>query len=257
MKKSLSVLLLSAFLLFSAEALITTPAQAKSPAKSSITAKKKIKKARHRKKQSRKARKAKGRKSNRTRGVTREQSISLLREYLPDYADLHETTDNEKARMYVPVPTTFDYRSPFASSELRTELIGTIDQWLGVRYRYGGSSTRGIDCSGFTSAVVSATLDPTFRGNSRWQAQQLMRVYDPDSLQFGDLLFFSGRSRRAARIGHVGIYIGNGVFAHSSTGRGVMYSHITDGYYQARYRWGGRFITNHGVYSSRHTYSHE
>lgn len=252
MKKSITLLLLTAFLFLGAEAVFTATAHAKKATASTVSAKKTVG---SKKKKARKAKKAKARKSKKSSGVTREQSISVLRKYLPDYADLHETKNAEVTRLYVSVPATFDYRSPFASSELRAELISTIDQWLGVRYRYGGNSHRGVDCSGFTSAVVSNTLDPDFRGNSRWQAQQLMPVFNTDSLQFGDLVFFAGRAKKSKRIGHVGIYIGNGVFAHSSTGRGVIYSHITDGYYTTRYRWGGRFLSHDAVYSSQHRYS--
>jgi len=128
--------------------------------------------------------------------------------------------------------------------ELRAELIKNIDNWLGTSYRYGGKSRRGIDCSGFTSVVVNSTLDVSFSGSSRWQSKQLEPIFITDSLQFGDMIFFSGTNRRSPRIGHVGIYLGNGVFAHASSRRGVVYSHITDGYYTERFRWGGRFVNS-------------
>lgn len=175
--------------------------------------------------------------------VTRKKSIDLLREYLPEYADLHETQSPDLNDTYVALPYDFDYRSPFVSPQLRVELIQNIDEWLGTRYRFGGQSKRGVDCSGFTSVIMSETLNQPFHGTSRWQAQQFLPIFTPDSLQFGDMVFFSGRNRKAKRIGHVGIFLGNGVFAHSSTGRGVIYSHINDGYYSERFRWGGRFTT--------------
>ena len=62
-------------------------------------------------------------------------------------------------------------------------------------------------------------------------------------MQFGDLIFFSGRNKKAKRLGHVGFYIGNGLFAHSSSGRGVIYTHISQGNYTERFRQGGRLPT--------------
>ena len=175
--------------------------------------------------------------------VKKETSISLLREYLPEYADIPEAQNVSNNDAFVEIPHGFDFHSPFASNRLRLELIRNIDRWLGTRYRYGGSSHRGVDCSGFTSTVISRTLNFAFQGNSRWQAGQFIPIFAMDSLQFGDMLFFTGRNRNSGRIGHVGIYLGNGVFAHSSTGRGVIYSHISEGYYSERFRWGGRFTT--------------
>jgi hypothetical protein len=180
------------------------------------------------------------------------KATAVLREYLPEYADILEAEDItlEKAfftgDLLVPVPADFDPRSPFIFPHLRIQLLHNIDDWLGTRYRLGGRSKRGIDCSAFTSTIMEETLNEEFRGTSRWQARQFTPIFDPDSLQFGDLMFFSGTNRRSKRIGHVGIYIGNGVFAHSSSSRGVTYSHITDGYYTRRFRWGGRFILEDG-----------
>jgi cell wall-associated NlpC family hydrolase len=185
-----------------------------------------------------------GKRSFARRSVPRQKSITVLREYLPEYADVHETKSKDQIDTPLPLPVRFDRRSPFAQAETRYDLIKNIDRWLGTRYRFGGSSKRGIDCSGFTSSVVSATLRQGFYGSSRVMAQRFVPIFTVDSLQFGDLLFFTGRNRKSDRIGHVGIYLGNGVFAHSSTGRGVIYTHISEGYYTDRFRWGGRFLTN-------------
>ena len=54
------------------------------------------------------------------------------------------------------------------------------------------------------------------------------------NLQVGDLVFFK---TTAAKVGHVGIYIGNGKFVHSSTGKGVIVTKLNDPYY-----WGARYV---------------
>ena len=178
----------------------------------------------------------------------RKRAITLLREYLPQYADILETEGITLKEAFftgdllVPLPYDFDSRSPFIFPHLRVQLLQNIDDWLGTGYRFGGWSRRGIDCSAFTSTIMAGTLNKKFRGTSRWQARQFTPIFDSDSLQFGDMIFFTGTNRFSKRIGHVGIYLGNGVFAHSSSSRGVTYSHITDGYYTKRFRWGGRFI---------------
>jgi cell wall-associated NlpC family hydrolase len=192
------------------------------------------KKHQHRKKSKHTARKNYARK---------EQALSVLREYLPQYADILETKEDVSPLSLTSLPQNYDRRSPFSSPKVRYDLLTNIDSWLGTRYRFGGASRRGIDCSGFTSTIMSRTLNEMFAGSSRVQAHRFDAIFSPDSLQFGDMLFFTGRRVRSGKIGHVGIYLGNGVFAHSSTHKGVTFSHITEGYYDQRFRWGGRFVT--------------
>lgn len=189
---------------------------------------------RHRKR-SRKSRRMK------CRPVPPEKSLALLRQYLPEVAGIYESNPKNESETVIPVGHGYDFRSPFSLPESRTKLINNINDWLGTRYRYGGKSGRGIDCSGFTSTVLTSSMGKLFVGSSKLQAQHVERV-ELDELQFGDLMFFTGRNRRSGKVGHVGIYIGNGVFAHSSTGRGVIYTHISEGYYKDRFLFGGRII---------------
>ncbi|MFA6234222.1 MAG: C40 family peptidase [Bacteroidota bacterium] len=179
-----------------------------------------------------------------------ERAFSVLREYLPRYADILEA---EMVRFedafyggssLLPIKTNYDARSPFTNPFMRLQLMQVINDWLGTRYRYGGRSKAGVDCSGFTSQVMTAALGRNFTGTSRFQSTQFTPIISLDSLQFGDIIFFTGTSRRSDRIGHVGIYLGNGVFAHSSTSVGVTFNHISDGYYTRRYRFGGRFTNS-------------
>ncbi len=192
----------------------------------------------HRYKYRKHSRKARRIKSHR---VPAEKSLALLRQYLPEVADIYETDHGDEDSKAIPVGAGYDFRSPFSDPHLRLKLITNINRWLGTRYRFGGSSKRGIDCSGFTSVVLSNTMGKMFAGSSRTQAQNVERV-ELNELQFGDLMFFSGPRGNAERVGHVGIYIGNGIFAHSSTGRGVIYTHISEGYYAERFLYGGRII---------------
>jgi cell wall-associated NlpC family hydrolase len=103
--------------------------------------------------------------------------------------------------------------------------------YLGARYCYGGSGSRGFDCSGFTSYIYRQH-GISLPHNSAAQ----YRVGKPVSrseLRPGDLVFFRTRGNR---ISHVGIYIGNGKFVHASSARGrVRIDTLTSGYYHQRY----------------------
>ena len=179
-------------------------------------------------------------KSRRSLENKRTEQLKILYEHFPLYKEWKETeiypySDFEFLN-------NFDRTSVFEDYFLRKKLIENINDWLGVRYRYSGRSKRGIDCSNFTSVIIKETLGKEIPAGSATQATLFKKIDDFENLQFGDLVFFSGRNRKSKRIGHVGIYIGNGLFAHSSTGKGVIYTHISSGYYEQRYRFGGRII---------------
>ncbi|MDI6604577.1 MAG: C40 family peptidase [Thermoanaerobacteraceae bacterium] len=109
-----------------------------------------------------------------------------------------------------------------------TRLIEYSKQFLGTRYVYGGSSPNGFDCSGFTQyvfgqfgIVIPRTAD---------EQATVGTMVDFNNLAPGDLVFF--RTLGSYTINHAGIYIGDGEFIHSSSGRGkVMISRIDSGYY--------------------------
>lgn len=134
-----------------------------------------------------------------------------------------------------------DPGTPFFNAELRGRLLARISDWLGTRYVRGGFGKRGVDCSNFTANVVRDSLGARdFPRSPAEQAKVVEPVSRQGDLRFGDLVFFKGINARANRIGHVGIYVGNGVFAHSTNHRGVIYSHLSESYYTARYKGAGR-----------------
>lgn len=105
-------------------------------------------------------------------------------------------------------------------------------QYKGKPYRYGGTSSRGFDCSGFTSYIY-ARLGRKLPHNAAAQSK-LGRSVSRSQLKSGDLVFF--RTRGGRRVSHVGIYIGNNQFVHASSGRGrVRVDTLGSGYYSNRY----------------------
>lgn len=132
--------------------------------------------------------------------------------------------------------TLVDASALAAASSKGAQLVETAKQYLGVRYRYGGTSPSGFDCSGFVYYLMKSMGSPVPRtASSQWSAGYT-RVEKSD-LQPGDLVFFSNTMRSSNYITHVGIYVGNGQFIHSSSpsSGGVIYSSLTEGYYGARY----------------------
>jgi cell wall-associated NlpC family hydrolase len=103
----------------------------------------------------------------------------------------------------------------------------------GTRYRYGGTSPRtGFDCSGFTRWVFENKVALPHSSMDQFNMARrkgFKRVWKIRNLEVGDLVFFKTTS---ARVGHAGMFIGNGKFIHSSSSGGhVRISSIWDRYY--------------------------
>ena len=130
----------------------------------------------------------------------------LLGEYLRDPADLDGTVGAKVVSMAMP--------------------------FLGTRYRSGGASPNGFDCSGFTMYLY-AQLGYSLPHSATAQYKNCGYAVAKSDLQPGDLVFFSDSSHA---IGHVGIYIGNGQIIHArySVGK-VMIDSLSASYYASRY----------------------
>ena len=114
-------------------------------------------------------------------------------------------------------------------------LFAFIDEWWGTRYRYGGTTKKGIDCSALTSFLYRDVYGNNLPRTARMQYQVCQKIHISESVE-GDLLFFNTRGG----ISHVAVYLGDGYFVHSSTNQGVVISHINDPYYQKRFLGAGR-----------------
>lgn len=120
------------------------------------------------------------------------------------------------------------------------DLYREAANWLGVRYRLGGMSRQGIDCSGFSKMVYSEVFGKTIDRVSTTIANNLEISVPVEDLQPGDLVFFA-TNRRKKKINHVGVYLGDGHFVHASSGKKqVIVSSLEEGFYKNTYRKGGR-----------------
>jgi len=118
------------------------------------------------------------------------------------------------------------------------KMMDVILSYLGTPYEYGGESKSGIDCSAFTNAVYDQSVNMRLPRTAADQVKQGAPISRSD-LKFGDLMFFN---TTGANPSHVGIYIGDDLFAHASEAFGVTISSIESSYYKKRYTEARRII---------------
>ena len=111
-------------------------------------------------------------------------------------------------------------------------LFESITNWLGTPYHFGGTSDRAIDCSAFVLTMFKESTGIHLPRTAREQ-YTVGKVVKRSDLQFGDLIFFHTRSH--AYISHVGIYLGDNLFAHASSRYGVTVSSLESTYYDKRF----------------------
>lgn len=122
------------------------------------------------------------------------------------------------------------------TSPEKEKVIMEIIKYLDTPYKFGGNSWKGIDCSAFTQTVFNNSFSLALPRTAREQYHVGLDV-DRSELKFGDLVFFN---TRRVKPGHVGIYIGDNLFAHSSSRQGVMVSSLDSDYYAKRFMGGRR-----------------
>ncbi len=109
-------------------------------------------------------------------------------------------------------------------------------KWIGTKYRSGGNSRAGTDCSGLVWAIFGDVMSIKMP-RTAWEQQVFCKPVNRSALMPGDLVFFSSGK---GRVSHVGIYIGNGEMIHASTSSGVIRSALSENYYQRHYHSAGR-----------------
>lgn len=120
-----------------------------------------------------------------------------------------------------------------------TKMSNTIDDLMGISYKYGGTTTNGFDCSGFVGYVFDKyKIDLPRSSSSMYQEGSKVAK---DDLRPGDLVFFNTSGNG---ISHVGIYVGNGEFAHASTSKGTRIDKLSMNYYAERYVGAKRILSD-------------
>jgi cell wall-associated NlpC family hydrolase len=132
-----------------------------------------------------------------------------------------------------PAPQSNLSSSEPTSDEAGEKLAKQAMKYEGTRYRFGGTSKRGLDCSGLIARIYE---DLKMKRVPRASAA-LYKSGEPvtlTQLRPGDLVFFKNTYKRG--ISHVGVYAGNNRFVHASNHRrGVTVTALSDPYYPLHY----------------------
>ena len=126
--------------------------------------------------------------------------------------------------------------APFLQRAKVAAVIATAKKYIGTPYKFGGTTPKAFDCSGYLQYVfqengmmLPRTADEQFK---------LGRNAKTAELEAGDLVFFETYEKGAS---HCGIYLGGGKFIHASTSKGVRIDELSSDYWNAHY-YGGKHI---------------
>ena len=123
----------------------------------------------------------------------------------------------------------------------RSKLAAVVDTYLGVPYQWGGTTRAGMDCSALTRAVYRETYGIELPRTSREMYELGRPVGQVSKLKAGDLVFFR-IADSGSGISHVGIYVGEGRFAHASSSRGGVIDSLSASYFETRYAGSRRIL---------------
>jgi cell wall-associated NlpC family hydrolase len=119
------------------------------------------------------------------------------------------------------------------------ELFDFVREWWGTKYRYGGVTKNGIDCSAFTLKLFNNVYDVSLPRTASEQYRTTKRITKSE-LKDGDLVFFRTRYKSGW---HVGVYLTDGYFIHSKSRSGVSVDNLSNPTYSRIYYGAGRVKT--------------
>lgn len=122
----------------------------------------------------------------------------------------------------------------------QSKMMREISKFMGVPYVHGGAGTDGMDCSGYTMTVYKNSIGKLLPRSSAEQSK-LGKAVELSDLKFGDLIFFNTTGESAS---HVGIYLGDDLFAHASVSFGVTISSLQSSYFAKRFETVRRIVNN-------------
>jgi cell wall-associated NlpC family hydrolase len=128
----------------------------------------------------------------------------------------------------------------YGREHFRNEIVETAESFIGLPYRWGGSSVkRGFDCSGLTMAVYQLNgLNLPRSSGAQYRVGNPVRRR---ALDKGDLVFFATSGGR--KVSHVGLYAGDDRFIHApGKGKKIREDSLSNRYYAARYMGARRVL---------------
>ncbi|MCH4871501.1 MULTISPECIES: C40 family peptidase [Pseudomonas] len=144
------------------------------------------------------------------------QTSALYQEELATEKELEQFSENSK---------------PYELPALADSILERGMSLIGTRYRFGGTSEAGFDCSGFIGYLFREEAGMQLPRSTREMINVNAPLVARNNLKPGDLLFFSTNGR--GRVSHAGIYLGDDQFIHSSSRRsgGVRIDNLGDSYW--------------------------
>ena len=126
----------------------------------------------------------------------------------------------------------FASSKPYQLPVLADSILERGMSLIGTRYRFGGTSEAGFDCSGFIGYLFREEAGMNLPRSTREMINVDAPLVSRSNLEPGDLLFFATNGRRG-RVSHAGIYLGDNQFIHSSSRRsgGVRIDSLGDSYW--------------------------
>ncbi|MBF7092279.1 C40 family peptidase [Flavobacterium sp. ALJ2] len=128
------------------------------------------------------------------------------------------------------------------SKTIVKDLIYTASENIGVRYKAGGTTNKGYDCSGLVFTTFNSENIKLPR--TSLEQSKIGEVINRNKAKKGDLIFF--KTNRSSQINHVGLIVEISdeeiKFIHSSTSKGVIISSTKEPYYRDSYAQVNRII---------------
>jgi lipoprotein Spr len=170
----------------------------------------------------------------------KESTITVAKTPIPKYSFTESALENAS-----PLQIKYSVLLNTPVEEVKdVKMFEFIDEWYGTKYRLGGDTKNGIDCSAFTQFLFAAVYGVTIPRTAREQYKMTNRISRTE-LKRGDLIFFN----TIGGISHVGVYLQNNKFVHAAASGGVMISDIFDNYWVRRFVGVGR-LKESSSYSS-------
>ena len=169
--------------------------------------------------------------------LKKKNTVEVIYDSIPVKPEITYTATQKKYAKILEVPV---------ENLTNNKLYEFIDEWMGVTYLMGGATKEGIDCSSFTQRLYTTVYDLYIERTARKQydSKSIDKFTDKEKLDEGDLMFFEGMGANKNEITHVGVYLGNYKFVHSTSvkqGRekGVKISDLRTNFWSKRFVCGG------------------
>ena len=117
-----------------------------------------------------------------------------------------------------------------ADDDKNIPLYVQCSTWIGTKYRYGGETKKGTDCSGMVKNIYSTVYKENIGRSTKQQFADSKKTSKSKAVP-GDLIFFATSKKKNSPT-HVGIYLKEDKFIHASTSKGVIVSSLDEAYYK-------------------------